>query len=84
LDFIAHPEVSSVVVEHLIQTLMPMAMHEYLKAEMIGANAGAKAYATSVEKLWPKMVHQEERIIKLQQDVKVALKKCPKRPRDEL
>jgi hypothetical protein len=29
--FIAHPEVSSVVVEHLIQTSVPMTMHQYLK-----------------------------------------------------
>jgi hypothetical protein len=31
LGFIAHPEVSSVVVEHLLQTSVPMAMHEVLK-----------------------------------------------------
>jgi hypothetical protein len=36
LGFIAHPEVSSVVVEHLIQTRVPMAMHETLKTEMVG------------------------------------------------
>jgi hypothetical protein len=31
LGFIAHPEVSSVVVEHLIQTRVPMVMHEDIK-----------------------------------------------------
>jgi hypothetical protein len=30
LDAIAHPEVSSVVVEHLIRTRVPMAVHEPL------------------------------------------------------
>jgi hypothetical protein len=31
LDFIAQPEMSSVVVEHLIQTSVPMTMHQDLK-----------------------------------------------------
>jgi hypothetical protein len=31
LDFIDHPGVSSVVVEHLIQTWFPMTMHQALK-----------------------------------------------------
>jgi hypothetical protein len=35
LDFIAHPEVSSVVMEHMIQTCVPMAI-QALKSEMIG------------------------------------------------
>jgi hypothetical protein len=35
LVVIAHPEVSSVVVEHLLQTRVSMAMHEVLKMEMI-------------------------------------------------
>jgi hypothetical protein len=39
LDFIVHPEVSSVVVEHLIQTRVLMVMHEDLKAEMSGLKA---------------------------------------------
>jgi hypothetical protein len=63
LEFIAHPEVSSVVVEHLIQTRVSMPMHEALKAEMIGVKASAKASATSAEKLESKMARQPESII---------------------
>jgi hypothetical protein len=62
LDFIAHPEVISVVVDHLLQTRVPMAMHEYLKAEMVGVKASVKA------------ARQAERILKLLQDVKVLKK----------
>jgi hypothetical protein len=49
LGFIAHPEVSSVVVEHLIQTRVPMAMHEALKTEMFGLKAIVKASVATVE-----------------------------------
>jgi hypothetical protein len=55
LGFIAHPEVISVVVEHLIQTRVPMAMHEALKTETIGVKASIKTPATTVEKLESKM-----------------------------
>jgi hypothetical protein len=54
-DFIAHPEVSSVVVEHLIQTRVPMAMHEDLKAEMSGLEAGVKSAINLVEKMESKV-----------------------------
>jgi hypothetical protein len=54
LDFIAHPEVSSVVVEHLIQNSVPMAMHEDLKAEMSGLKASVKAATNLVEKWNPR------------------------------
>jgi hypothetical protein len=74
LDFIAHPEVSSIVVEHLIQTRVPMAMHEDLKAEMSGLKASVKAATNLMEKLEYKMGRQGENIVKLQQEVK-ALKK---------
>jgi hypothetical protein len=75
LDFIAHPEVSSVVVEHMIQTSVPMVMYEALKTETIRDNASAKAPTTAVEKLESNMARQSESIIKLQQDVKEAPKK---------
>jgi hypothetical protein len=51
LGFIAHQEVSSVVVEHLIQTRVPMAMHEALKTEMVGLKSSAKASVSTVENL---------------------------------
>jgi hypothetical protein len=52
------------VVEHLIQTHLPMAMHETLKAEMAGVKASNKASDTSVEKLESNMTCQAENIIK--------------------
>jgi hypothetical protein len=58
LDFIAHPEVSSFVVEHLIQNRVTMAMHEDLKAEMSGLKASVKAPINLVEKLESKMGRQ--------------------------
>jgi hypothetical protein len=81
---IAYPEVSSVVVEHLIQSRVPMTMYEALKTDMSGFKSSAKVSTTSVEKLESKMAHQAESIIKLHQDGKVSLKKWQKRLRDEL
>jgi hypothetical protein len=74
LGFIAHPEVSSVVVEHLIQTRVPMAMHDALKTEMVGLKASVKASVSTVEKLESRMAHQATDFAKLQQDAKIALK----------
>jgi hypothetical protein len=74
LDFIAYPEASSVVVEHLIQTRVPMTMHQYFKEEMVGLNASLKASSTLVKKLESKMSRQAENIVKLLQDVKVLKK----------
>jgi hypothetical protein len=75
LGFIAHPEVSSVVVEHLIQTRVPMAMHEILKTDMIGLKASVETSVTTVENMESKMARQATVIAKPQQDVKVSLKK---------
>jgi hypothetical protein len=74
LGFIAHPEVSSVVVRHLMQICVPMAMHEALKMETIGLKASVKGSVATVEKLESRMAHQATEFAKLQQDVKVALK----------
>jgi hypothetical protein len=49
-DFIFHTEVSSVVVGHLIQTRVPMAMHESLKAELTSMKSSVKTQAATVEK----------------------------------
>jgi hypothetical protein len=51
LNCIAHPEVISVVVEHLIHTRVLVAINEALKAYMIGVKASVKASATSVGEL---------------------------------
>jgi TRAP-type uncharacterized transport system substrate-binding protein len=61
-------------VEHLIQTCVPMAMHEALNTEMIGLKASVKASVATVEKLEPRMARQANEFAKLQQDVKIALK----------
>jgi hypothetical protein len=74
LGFIAHPEVSSLVVEHLNHTRVPMAMHEALKPEMVGLKASVKASVSTVEKLESRMARQATEFAKLQQDVKIALK----------
>jgi hypothetical protein len=74
LDFIAHPEVSSVVVEHLILTRVPMMMHQDLKEDMVGLNANVMASTNIMEKLESNMSRQAENIVKLLQDVKVLKK----------
>jgi hypothetical protein len=74
LDVIFHLDVSSIVVEHLIQTRVPMELHKYLKEEMVGVKASVKASTTLVKKLEFKMARQAESIVKLLQDVKVLKK----------
>jgi hypothetical protein len=66
--------VNSVVVEHLIQTRVPMAMNEAFKTEMVGLKASVKASLSTVEKLESRMARQATYFANLQQDVKVALK----------
>jgi hypothetical protein len=62
------------VVEHLIQTRVPMAVHEDLKAEMSRLKASVEAATNLVEKMESKVGRQGGNIVKLQQEVK-ALKK---------
>jgi hypothetical protein len=66
--------VVSVVVDHLIQTLVPMAMDEAIETDMIGLKGSVKASVTTVENLESRMARQATEFYKLQQDVKVALK----------
>jgi hypothetical protein len=65
LGFIARPKLSSVVVEHLIQMCVPMAMHEALKTEMVGLKASVKASVATVEKLESAMAPQATEFAKL-------------------
>jgi hypothetical protein len=58
LDFIAHPEVSSVVVEHLLQTRVPMTIHQALKDEMVGLKTSVKDATNLVKNLDYKMSRQ--------------------------
>jgi hypothetical protein len=69
LNIIAHPEVSSAVVEHLIQTRLPMAMHDYLKKDLESMKVSVKAQTGMVEKLESKTGRQNESILKLQQEM---------------
>jgi hypothetical protein len=75
LDFIARPEVNSVVVEHLTQTRVPMTMHQALKDEMVGLKTSVNAMTTLVKNLEYKMSRQA---VKLLQDVKelISDRKC--------
>jgi hypothetical protein len=75
INFIAHPEVSSVVVENLIQTRVPMAMHESLKKNLESTKASVKAQTSVVEKMESKMGRQNESILKLQQEMRGTVKK---------
>jgi hypothetical protein len=75
LNFIAHPEVSYVVVEHLIHTRVPMAMHESLKKDLESTKASVKAQTTVVETMESKMGRQNESILKLQQEMRGTVKK---------
>jgi hypothetical protein len=75
LDFIAHPEVCSVVVEHYIQTRVPMAMHYVVKADAKDLKVQVKTSIATVKKLELKLGRQTNDIAKLQQEMKMALKK---------
>jgi hypothetical protein len=75
LNFFAHPEVCSVVVEHLIQTKVPMDMHAYLKKDLESTKASVKAQTGVFEKLESKMGSQNESILKLQQEMRSTVKK---------
>jgi uncharacterized protein YjaG (DUF416 family) len=77
LIFIAHPEVSSVVVEHLIQTRVPMAMHESLKKDLESMKASVKAQTGVVKKLESKTGRPNESILKLQQEMRGTVKSAP-------
>jgi hypothetical protein len=62
------------MVDHLIKTRVPMAMHEALKTDMVGLKASVKAPVSTVEKLESRMARQATDFAKIQQDVKIALK----------
>jgi hypothetical protein len=52
-----------------------MSMHEHLIKDLEVMNTGVKAHAAVVEKLELKMGRQSAGILKLQQDMRTALKK---------
>jgi hypothetical protein len=75
LDFIAHPEVSSVVVEHYIQTRVPMDMHYVVKAEVKDLKVQVNTSMAMVDTLESRVGRQTTDISKPQQEMKMALKK---------
>jgi general stress protein CsbA len=74
LDFIAHSDAISVVVEHLIQTRVPITMRQDLKEEMTGLKSSGKEATNLLKKLESKMSRQAENIVRLLQDVQVLKK----------
>jgi hypothetical protein len=64
-----------VVVEHLIQTRVPIAMHESLKKDLESIKASVKAQTGVVDKLESKMGRQNESILQLQQEMRGTVKK---------
>jgi hypothetical protein len=51
LEFISHPEIGDVVVEHLIKTRTPMSMHAALKAENVELKSHIKALSSNMDNL---------------------------------
>jgi hypothetical protein len=74
LGFTAHPEVSSVVVEHLIQTRVSMAMHNAGKLEVKDLATKIKTASAKIDKLESKLGRHATDIAKLQQERKTPLK----------
>jgi hypothetical protein len=67
LDFVSHPEVGSMVVDHLIQIRVPITMRESSKKDSESIKVSVNTQARVVEKLESKMGRQHEIILKLQQ-----------------
>jgi hypothetical protein len=65
LEFISHPEIAAVVVEHLIKTRTPMAMHAALKAENVELKAHMKTLSSNLYKLVSRVGRQENDVNKL-------------------
>jgi hypothetical protein len=52
LEFIAHPEIGAVIVEHLIKTRTPMTMHSSLKSENVHKSRHSQAIMRSLNLVW--------------------------------
>jgi hypothetical protein len=51
LEFMYHPEIGAVIVEHLIKTRTPMTMHSSLKSENVELRSQSKVLTSNYEKL---------------------------------
>jgi hypothetical protein len=67
LEFISHPEIGAVVVEHLIKTRTPMSMHAALKAENVEFKAHMKTLSSNLDKLESLVGRQENDVKKLKE-----------------
>jgi hypothetical protein len=65
LEFIAHPEIGVVVVEHLIKTRIPMSMHASLKTESVDLKSQIKVISSNYDRLESRLGRQENDIKKL-------------------
>jgi hypothetical protein len=75
MDVIAHSEVSCLVVEHLTPTMVKLAMHNAVKAEFKDLTTNVKTVTAKVDTLDSKLSQQVTDIAKVQQDMKMTLKK---------
>jgi hypothetical protein len=67
LEFISHPEIGAVVVEHLIKTRTPMSMHVTLKAENVELKAHMKTMSSNLDKLESRVERQANDVKKLRE-----------------
>jgi predicted methyltransferase MtxX (methanogen marker protein 4) len=65
LEFIDHPEIGAVIVEHLIKTRTPMTMHSSLTSENVELRSQIKALTSNYEKLELRLGRHENDIKKL-------------------
>jgi hypothetical protein len=67
LEFISHPEIRAVAVEHLIKTRTPMSMHVALKAENVELKAHMKTMSSNLDKLESRVRRHENDVKKLRE-----------------
>jgi hypothetical protein len=67
LEFISHPEIEAVVLEHLIKTRTPMSMHAAPKAENVELKAHMKTLSSNLDKLESRVGRQENDVKKLKE-----------------
>jgi hypothetical protein len=59
LEFITHPEIGAVIVEHLIKTRTPMTMQSSLKSENVELRSQIKVLTSNYEKRESSLGHHE-------------------------
>jgi hypothetical protein len=51
MNFVDHPKIPAVIVEHFIKTRVPMEQHQKLKDEVDMCHATGKAFTRSMDKM---------------------------------